>query len=120
MHFGRPFIEMKRLALIGCGAVTEFFHAPCLTVLSGLESLEVSAIVDPSAPRRAAIKKFFPKAAEFDSSDKVLPEQADAALIASPPRYHAPQSIELLRKGLHVLCEKPMAASVNEAEAMIQ
>ncbi len=111
---------MKRLALVGCGAVTELFHAPCLAVLTGQEAIEVSTIVDPSAQRRAAIKRFFPSAIELDSADEIMAGEVDAALVASPPKYHAPQAIGLLQKGLHILCEKPMAATVQEAEAMIQ
>ena len=41
--------------------------------------------------------------------------EADAVLITSPPATHMPLAIEAMRAGKHVLCEKPMANSVEEA-----
>src|SRR5215472_11387437 len=43
---------------------------------------------------------------------------ADAVYVAMPVFLHAPQSIEALRAGRHVLCEKPMALNYAEADSM--
>ena len=45
---------------------------------------------------------------------------ADLVVISSPHHYHVPQTCEALRHGSHVLCEKPLGATVQEAEQMIQ
>ncbi len=42
----------------------------------------------------------------------------DLALVAVPPRFHAPIALELLDLGIHVLCEKPTATSSADAERM--
>jgi predicted dehydrogenase len=42
----------------------------------------------------------------------------DAVSIATPNKLHAPLTIAALKRGLHVLCEKPMATTVREAEQM--
>lgn len=42
----------------------------------------------------------------------------DAVSIAAPPHLHCPIALQALARGLHVLCEKPLALSVGEAEAM--
>ena len=47
-------------------------------------------------------------------------EQLDVVSIATPNKFHAPLTIEALEAGCHVLCEKPMAMSVREAEEMIK
>jgi UDP-N-acetylglucosamine 3-dehydrogenase len=47
-------------------------------------------------------------------------EQLDAVSVCTPNYYHAPISIAAARAGFHVLCEKPMAASEDEALRMIK
>ena len=49
-----------------------------------------------------------------------LAEQCDALSVAVPANYHATTTIPLLEMGKHVLVEKPIAASVPEAEAMVE
>ena len=45
--------------------------------------------------------------------------ELDAISNATPNVFHAPYTISALKRGLHVLCEKPMAISVKEAESML-
>jgi 1,5-anhydro-D-fructose reductase (1,5-anhydro-D-mannitol-forming) len=51
-------------------------------------------------------------------SDALAESGADAVYVASPVFLHAPQTIECLRSGKHVLCEKPMALNYAEACSM--
>jgi predicted dehydrogenase len=46
--------------------------------------------------------------------------EADAAIIATPPQWHALQAIACVERGLDVYCEKPLAYDVREGRAMIQ
>lgn len=43
----------------------------------------------------------------------------DAVSIATPPNLHCPIAVEAVERGLHVLCEKPLALDVREAETML-
>lgn len=47
-------------------------------------------------------------------------DDLDAALICTPTYLHAPIALALLKKGVHVLCEKPLARTVEEAQGMIE
>jgi predicted dehydrogenase len=51
--------------------------------------------------------------------DLVAHEQLDLLAIATPPPFHAPLTTAAFARGWHVLCEKPMAMSVAEAETMV-
>jgi predicted dehydrogenase len=77
-------------------------------------------VVDPNEARRVAIKKVLPEAAEAATATEALKPSPGLAIIASPPRFHAEQSIYFLEQGVPVLCEKPMAAKLNEAEEMLK
>ena len=44
----------------------------------------------------------------------------DGVSVALPNKLHAPMTIKAIGRGLHVLCEKPMARTVREAERMLQ
>jgi len=79
----------------------------------------VVAVFDPvEERRREAVSKFGCRAhADFDS----LVEDPDVELVvvATPSHLHAPQTIEALNAGKDVICEKPMAATLAEADTMI-
>jgi predicted dehydrogenase len=49
-----------------------------------------------------------------------LAVNADLAIVAVPNGQHAPVACDLLSKGIHVLCEKPMARNVDECRSMIE
>jgi predicted dehydrogenase len=108
-----------RIAIIGCGAVVERFHGPALSALAARGEIEVVALCDPDRQRLGAFVEAFPGAATMTSPATVAATCPDLALIASPAGLHADHSIALLDAGVHVLCEKPIAARTADAERMI-
>jgi predicted dehydrogenase len=108
-----------RVAIVGCGALTELFYVPALRCLGRTRRATVAALVDPNAARAAIIARHFPGCATgADLAD--IPADTQLAIIASPAGFHAEQAIALLQRGMHVLCEKPMARSAAECDAMIE
>jgi len=107
------------IELIGCGALGEQVYAPVLAHLARAGRVQVVALVDPVAERRAQIAKIFPSAHSAARWEDLPPAPNALAVIASPPAFHAAQACALLAAGRHVLCEKPLALSVTEAEMMI-
>ena len=108
-------MSRPKFAIIGCGLQTEMNQLPAI---AGTELAEVSLLIDKVIPcaRRLAETYRIP-AASGDYRDAI--GQVDAALIALPNYLHAPIAIDLLRNGVHVLVEKPMALNTNECDAMI-
>src|SRR5580765_6217549 len=105
-----------RIAVVGCGAVTQSFHLP---VLAGHEGVSIAALVDPDVKRAERLAALYHVPLVLPSIDRLDRTVADAALIATPAFLHAPGSIELMNRGLHVLVEKPMALTLAEAERMV-
>jgi 1,5-anhydro-D-fructose reductase (1,5-anhydro-D-mannitol-forming) len=61
------------------------------------------------------------KARVWTSLDEALADSAvDAVYVSTPVFLHAPQTIQSLRAGKHVLCEKPMAMNEAEARSMVR
>ncbi|MFY9820747.1 MAG: Gfo/Idh/MocA family oxidoreductase [Thermoanaerobaculia bacterium] len=104
-----------RLAVVGCGAVAAIHHLPALSLCRGAEAT-VLVDADPGRARDLAARFGVPETA---TDVRSLPGRVDAAIVAVPNSLHAPVSIDLLRQGVHVLVEKPMALSVGECDAMI-
>jgi predicted dehydrogenase len=78
-------------------------------------------IVAGTDPQEAARKNFAEKtgAPTFDDFPAALRNsKADAVLIATPDAFHAPYSIRAMQAGLDVICEKPMADSMEHARQM--
>jgi predicted dehydrogenase len=113
-------------AVIGAGA----FGSNHLRVIRDLsaasgDSVRLAAIVESSAPRRQALQSDFPQARVFHDIDACLAAHAagqielHAASVCVPTSAHAAVAGALLQSGIDVLVEKPIAASLAEADALI-
>ena len=107
------FASPIRLAALGCGRVFERFHLPALR---RSPNWTLTAAVDPSMERLRWIGGLAPGVAlagalpELDSA-----VEFDAVLVSSPPEIHCALASEALRRGAHVLIEKPMVLRTSEA-----
>ncbi|HVZ86220.1 MAG TPA: Gfo/Idh/MocA family oxidoreductase [Polyangia bacterium] len=113
-----------RGALIGYGFIMEKGHAAGYQQRAATsDDIEIVAIADVSPERRARAQASWPGARVYDSAPALLAAEAgriDFVDVATPPSDHAGIAIEALSQGLHVLCEKPLAASIAEARAMLR
>ena len=109
-----------RVVVVGCGAVSQMLHAPVLQVLERTGEVRVEGLIDPGERQRRAMQQIFPASAVYDDLAECPLGTGTLAIVASPPRFHAENSIHALSHGAAVLCEKPMAASVADAEAMLR
>ncbi len=105
-----------RLAILGCGAVTEQLHLPAARRVPGLR---VAVLADRNLERAAALASRFGAGSAQDHF-RELDGKVDAVLVALPNRLHASVSVACLSRGLPVLVEKPMALGGAEARAMVE
>jgi len=106
-----------RVAIVGCGAVSRQFHLP---VLAGHEGVRLAALVDRDEARAAELAKAYGVPAVFSDARELSQKTVDAAIVATPPRYHAEACIDLARRGIHILVEKPMAITAADASAIVR
>ena len=102
------------MGVIGAGSLG-FHHARILREVPGAEMM---GIYDASPERAAAVSAELGVRA-FDSAEALL-AAVDAAVIAVPTTAHAEVALAALDAGVHLLIEKPIAASVEEADAIVQ
>ncbi|GAB4521702.1 MAG: Gfo/Idh/MocA family oxidoreductase [Anaerolineae bacterium] len=107
-----------RVGVVGAGFVTVRGHIPAY---KRLDNVSVEAICDINGDRARAVAEQFGIPHVFTDFDEMLNTlEFDLISIGTPNRFHAPQTIAALEKGCHVLCEKPMALTVEEAQAMAE
>ena len=104
-----------RLAVVGCGAVARIHHLPSITASNRFELI---ALVDRYLPNAQKLGEEYGIPAAVEDYGEIA-AHIDAAIVALPNYLHATVSIDLLRRGIHVLVEKPMALSSRECETMI-
>ena len=104
-----------RLALIGCGKVTERFHLP---VALAQPQVTVAALVDPDEARAAELAALTEGAVALRDPGG-LAGRVDAAIVAAPHHLHADIACSLFEQGIHVLVEKPMALDVASCDRMV-
>ncbi len=108
--------DNPRIALIGCGAIAERFHLPAL--VSQLDARQAILLVDPNAERRNGLAEQF-GVAHCAADYRELEDTIDGVVVATPPPLHYPVASHFLRRGVHVLCEKPLAESAAEAHQLV-
>lgn len=104
-----------RLAMVGCGAITEGYHLPAALAEPGCE---VTILVDADLPRVTTLGQRS-GVAKVSADYRDVIGAADAALLALPNHLHADVACALLERGVHVLVEKPMAITVADCDRMI-
>ncbi|HEX8967814.1 MAG TPA: Gfo/Idh/MocA family oxidoreductase [Chloroflexota bacterium] len=104
-----------RVIVLGAGANIARAHLHALETV-GAQIVGVQDI-DPRRAEQVAERIGCP--AYTDVQD-VLREPADIAVVLAPHPFHAPLSIACLRAGRHVLVEKPLAESVDQADLMLE
>jgi UDP-N-acetylglucosamine 3-dehydrogenase len=107
---------MTGIGIIGCGSIAIYRHAP---EYFGRKDCKIVGFYDPLTERAKKLAdKYGGKI--FKSLDELLAnKEIQAVSVCTPNKYHAPITIQALKAGKHVLCEKPMATSAEEAKAMI-
>jgi predicted dehydrogenase len=106
-----------RIAVIGAGT-RAWAH---LAILNTLPGYQVVALADPTPENLDRSATLSPGAARYSDYRKLLAERKDidAVVVITPSFLHAEVTVAAFERGLPVLCEKPIATTVEDANRMI-
>jgi predicted dehydrogenase len=104
-----------RIGLMGCGSVADFGHLPAIGRCS---DFELVGLYDPVPGKAKSYADRFGGSA-FETDEKFFTTPMDAVAICSPLAFHSDNVMLASQYGVHVLCEKPIAATEDEAADMI-
>ncbi|HEV3153369.1 MAG TPA: Gfo/Idh/MocA family oxidoreductase [Candidatus Baltobacteraceae bacterium] len=104
-----------RFALVGAGAIASAYEA----AFKEIREAQIVAVCDvrPGAALEAAARIGCEAFTDPSKLAETIP--LDAAIICTPPATHESIAIEFLRNGVNVLCEKPLATTVESAQRML-
>jgi predicted dehydrogenase len=108
---------MLRWGLIGCGDIAHRMVAPALRSAADSELLAI-ARADPARLAAFALAHDVPRTYPR-WQDLIADPDVTAVYVATPPDVHCVQTVAAAEAGKHVLCEKPMALTVEECQRMI-
>ncbi|MGN6125042.1 MAG: Gfo/Idh/MocA family protein, partial [Humibacter sp.] len=87
---------------------------------AALDDVQIVALAGMETERVAELKAEYDIPVTFERWEQMLDEvDLDAVSIATPTALHAPIAIAALERGIHVLTEKPIAAGIDDAKAMV-
>lgn len=113
---GRPL----RVGIIGCGNVALGFHLPAYQALP--EVYEVVGLVDPT-PERLELGRVAAGLTDAqihaEASELLVRDDIDVVDVCTPQHLHREVVVAAAAAGKHVLCEKPVAATPEDAAAMV-
>lgn len=107
-----------RIAVVGAGGIGAAAHLPAVVSLA--DEAELVAIVDLDEQRRTdAGRQFGCDALYADMALMQAEQRPDIVIVATPPHLHEPLSIQAMRAGAWVYCEKPLTGSLASADRIV-
>jgi len=108
---------MIKFALVGCGRIAKR-HSELLG-LKQIERAELVAVCDIDSKKSDKISSQFSVSKYTDMDEMMKKEDIDVVVVLTPSGLHAEHVVRLSKYGKHIMVEKPMALTLDDADAMI-
>lgn len=108
--------RILKVGVVGCGWIASVAHLPCYRVMPNAKVVAVMDAVKEraqSTARNFHIEKWY-----SDYEEMLKDDEIEAVDICSPPDAHTEQSIKAAQNGKHILCEKPISTSMEDAQRL--
>ena len=107
---------MLNIGVVGCGKIAQVRHIP---EYAANENAKLVGFFNPNAKRAEDMAAQYGGRVYATAEDLFADPEIDAVSICAANYAHAELTIQALRAGKHVLCEKPMAVSLMDCEKML-
>lgn len=108
--------QRLRIGVLGAGQIAQAAHFESCTKA---RNADLAAICDVAEDLRERMAVTHGVSKTFGDYDRMLADpQIDAVIIATADAFHVPAALRALEAGKHVLCEKPVGVTVEEAERL--
>ena len=104
------------IGIIGCGKIAQVRHIP---EYADHPDAELRGFYDLDFPRAKGLAEKYGGKAYENVDDLIADPAIDAVSVCAANNAHAELTIKALKAGKHVLCEKPMAVTLEDCEAMV-
>ena len=109
-------MEKMKIAVIGCGKIANDAHLPALSVMPDVEIKYAVDLIEERAA--AACKKYGAKEALVDYKTALADREVETVYVLTPNYSHYTITMDALRAGKHVFCEKPITVSYALSKEM--
>lgn len=106
-----------KIGIIGSGGIAQGAHMRGYAAIPDLCEMVATCDINPEVAKAAAEKFNIPKT-YTDYRELLKDKEIDAVSVTTPNAYHMQPTIDALKAGKHVLCEKPLAMNAKEAKKM--
>ncbi len=109
-----------KIGIIGCGGIANGKHLPSLKAVPNAEMVAFCDLIKERA-EKAAAEYGTPDAKVYTDYKELLADpEIEVVHVLTPNRSHADISIDAMKAGKHVMCEKPMAKTAADAKRMVE
>lgn len=110
-------MDKIRLAFLGCGKIAQVRHIP---EAARREDVDIIGYYNRSSEKAHQMSERYGGKVYSSEEELIKDQNIDAVVISSANHLHKKLTIEALLQGKHVLCEKPMAMTLEESIAMVE
>lgn len=109
-----------KVGIIGCGGIANGKHMPSLKKLKNVELVAFCDIIKERAEK--ACEEYGVEGAKVytDYKELIADPEIEVVHVCTPNRSHSFITVDSLNAGKHVMCEKPMAKTYEEAKKMLE
>lgn len=113
-------MKRYRVGIVGCGGIAKQKHFPALARIGDVDMVTFCDIIPERAKEAAAAYGATDATWYTDYREMLKKEQPDIVHVLTPNRSHCEITVAALEAGCHVMCEKPMAVTSADAQAMLE